>query len=180
MDWYIIIFSVLFLSLIGALSNDSFCQWANCQLSIVDVTIEFFIALVMATFFVLAIEFHLSKYKFWKFFSIAIKELQVIPQIKKGPLKMPSSSRSKKDILDVISFMEHHENVILDVLSIEKTTEIRNKLSIYKEALSQKTDLSGQVFIMFGDTLEKSLSMHKPPFYVMLAAKYFGSLRAST
>lgn len=180
MGWSSIVLLGTFIAIIFSLSFlEWICDLFNCQLSILDVTIEFFIALFMATFFVLAIEFHLTKFRFWKFCQIAYAELRVIPKKKIGPLKIKTSCPEKSDILKILIFIQSHENLLLDAASIEKSTAVRHRFAIFREGLEQKDiDLSCQVYTNLSSFMEKLLDRYKPPFYIMLAAKYFGGFRS--
>ena len=155
-----------------------FCTLVNCQLSLIDVIVEFLIALIMATVFVVMIEFHLNKFRFWRFCKVALMELKTSKKKKTSPIQCTPGYPTKKDMLKVIDFMKSHENLILDATSIEKSTEIRYQIAVYEEGLKHKDiDLCAQVFVNMNVFLEKLLKRYKPPRYVVLAAQYFGGLR---
>ena len=154
------------------------CDIFNCKLSVIDVLAEFIIAVALATVFVLMIEFHLIKFRFWKFCKIASMELRTFKKIKSSPIHTPNNTPTKKEMLHVIDFMKSHENLLLDATSIEKSTEIRYQLAVYREGLTRNdVDLTIQVYTSMSLFLEKLLKRYKPPRYIVLAANYFGGLR---
>ena len=156
-----------------------FCQIFNCQLSITDVLVEFLIAIVMATIFVILIEYHITKFRLWKFCQVAQMELKTCKKNKKGPIGTTLSTLSKKDMLNVIKLIKSYEKLILDAVSVERSTEIRHDIAVYKEGIECKeVDLSWQVFDAMSVFLERLLKRYKPPRYIMITAKYLGSLRS--
>ena len=157
-----------------------FCDIFNCQLSITDVIVDFIIALFMATIFVILIEYHITKFRLWKFCQVAQMELKTCKK-KTGPIHCAVYDHSKVDMLKVIKLITSYEKLILDAVSVERSTEIRHDIAVYKEGLQcTQVDLSSQVFDAMSIFLDKLLKRHKPPHYIVITAKYFGSLRSSS
>ena len=156
-----------------------FCDFFNCQLSITDFFAESIIAILMASIFVILIEYHITKFRLWKFCQVAQMELRTCKKNKKGPIGT-TLSISKKDMLNVIKLITSYEKLILDAVSVERSTEIRHDIAVYKEGIEcTKVDLSWQVYDAMSVFLEKLLKRYKPPRYIMITAKYLGSLRSS-
>jgi len=156
--------------------SKGFCIFFNCQLSITDFGLETLFAMGMATFLVVVIDIHLTRYKFWRFCKISLMQLKSVS--KKNIQSSPISRKypSKKELLEVIEFMQVHENLMFGTLTFEQTVAIRARLKLYRNGLTANQDLSFQIFQTLEDYLKKLLIRFKPPRYIMLATKYFGGL----
>jgi len=152
-----------------------FCIFFNCQLSITDFGMETLLAMGMATFLVVVIDIHLTRYKFWRFCKISLMQLKSVSK-KRQSTPVAQSYPSKKKLLDVIEFMQTHENLMFGALSFEQTVAIRARLKLYKNGLDSNQDITFQIFQTLDEFLKKLLTRFKPPHYIMLATKYFGSL----
>lgn len=156
-----------------------FCEIFNCQLSITDIIAELLIAVLMATIFVILIQYHITKFRLWKFCQVAQMELRTCKKKKISPIGITTTILSKKDIMKVIKLITSYEKLILDAVSIERSTEIRHDIAVYKEGLEcMQVDLSSQVFDAMSVFLERLLKRYKPPRYLVITAKYLGSLRS--
>ncbi len=153
-----------------------FCIFFNCQLSITDFGMDIFLAMAMATFLVVVIDIHLTRYKFWRFCKISLMQLKSVSKKKIQQTPISRSSPSKKELLDVIEFMQTHENLMFGALSFEQTVAIRARLKLYKSGLNSDQDITFQIFQTLDQYLKTLLTRFKPPHYIMLAAKHFGSL----
>jgi len=154
---------------------EGFCIFFNCQLSITDFGMEALLAMMMATFLVVVIDIHLTKYKFWRFCKISLMQLKSVSK-KTQPTPIARSCPSKKELLDVIEFMQTHENLMFGALSFEQTVAIRARLKLYKNGLNSDQDITFQIFQTLDEFLKTLLTRFKPPHYIMLATKHFGGL----
>lgn len=172
-----VICSLISILIIFAIFSKGVCIFFNCQLSITDFGLETLLAMGMATFLVIVIDIHLTRYKFWRFCKISLMQLKSVS--KKNIESSPISRKcpSKKELLEVIEFMQVHENLMFGALTFEQTVAIRARLKLYRNGLtSANQDLSLQIFQTLEDYLKKLLIRFKPPRYIMLATKYFGGL----
>ncbi len=157
-----------------AVFSKGFCIYFNCQLSITDFGMETFLAMAMATFLVVVIDIHLTRYKFWRFCKISLMQLKSVSKKKIQQTPISRSTPSKKELLDVIEFMQIHESLMFGALSFEQTVAIRARLKLYKNGLKLNQDITFQIFQSLDEYLNILLTRFKPPRYIMLATKYFG------
>jgi len=169
-----VIVGVTVILILFAVFSKGFCIYFNCQLSITDFGMETFLAMGMATFLVVVIDIHLTRYKFWRFCKISLMQLKSVSKKKKQLTPISRSSPSKKELLDVIEFMQIHESLMFGALSFEQTVAIRARLKLYKNGLTSNQDITFQIFQSLDDYLKKLLTRFKPPRYIVLATKYFG------
>lgn len=152
-----------------------FCIFFNCQLSITDFGMETLLAMGMATFLVVVIDIHLTRYKFWRFCKISLMQLKSVSK-KTQPTPVAQSCPSKKELLDVIEFMQTHENLMFGALSFEQTVAIRARFKLYKNGLNSDQNITFQIFQTLEEYLKTLLTRFKPPYYIMLATKHLGGL----
>jgi len=169
-----VILTLVVILILFAVFSKSFCIFFNCQLSIADFGMETLLAMGMATFLVVVIDIHLTRYKFWRFCKISLMQLKSVSKKKREHTPISTSYPSKKELLDVIEFMQIHESLMFGALSFEQTVAIRVRLKLYKNGLKSNQDITFQIFQDLDEYLKKLLTRFKPPRYIMLATKYFG------
>ncbi len=170
---FVIIATVIGIFIIMGIFSKGFCDFFNCQLSITDFGMEIIIALLMATFLVVVIDIHLTKYKFWRFCKIVKVKLNINFQTRLS-IQAHADSSQKNSIREAILFMQNNENLMFGALKIERIVAIQSRLKLYQQGLECKPDISYQVYEAFDEYLQSLLIRNKPPFYIGLAAKYFG------
>lgn len=154
-----------------------FCDVFNCQLSISDIFVDFIIALIMASMFVALVEYHLTKFRLWKVCNLVKMELKISKK-KKTADPLSTNIPTNKEMRNVIRLILNYEKLILDVVSIEHAAEMRHDIMIYREGLECKdADLTANVFNEMSAFTDKLMRRYQPPRYIMITAKYFGSLR---
>jgi len=174
-NFILLLLGLLLIIISITILSDYFCDIVNCQLSITDVIIEFVIAVIMATIFVLAIEFHLKKYRFWKFCKMIQLKITTIKKTKTSKVALAPNTPTKKDVLKIIDFIDNHKGIIMDVPEIEKSVAIQETFNMYKEGLERTDiDMSEHIFGMMQEYVADLITSYKPPRYIVLAANYFG------
>ena len=151
-----------------------FCVFFICQLSITDFGMETVLAFLMATFLVVVIDLHLTRYKFWRFCQIANMQLHSSEKKKIWSIKIASNCPHKEEIREVIEFMQTNENLMFGALKIDRIVAIQSRLKLYMKGLECNPDISCQVYEALDEFLKSLLMRFKPPFYIVLTTKYLG------
>ena len=151
-----------------------FCIFFNCQMSITDFGMETVLAFMMATFLVVVIDLHLTRYKFWRFCQIVNMQLHSSEKKKIWPIKIITPCPEKNEIREVIEFMQSNESLMFGALKIDRIVAIQSRLKLYSKGLDCDPDISCQVYDALDEFLKSLLVRFKPPFYIVLTTKYLG------
>lgn len=172
---FALVIGLLVVFLLLGIFLKGFCIFFECKISIADFGMDTLLAMGMATFLVVVIDIHLTRYQFWRFCKISLMQLKSFSK-KTHPTPVSRSCPSKKELLDVIEFMQTHENLMFGALSFDQTVAIRARLKLYKNGLNSDQDITFQIFQTLDEFLKTLLTRFKPPHYIMLATKHFGGL----
>lgn len=147
----------------------------DCKLHLANAIVEFGIAFFMATIIVLKIEFDLRKFRFWKFCKTISDDLESVKRLRTAPI-IQVSFNEREELVRIIMFMKESQHVVQDAATFVIARDMRSQIERFDEALKRDNNVSRNVFDQLGAYLKDLIVAHRPPLYLMKAAKWSRSL----